>query len=65
VLKKIRLQGTASLLTRKSTEFHVAFIYLLSVFIVFGELTEEMEIVDGSYCSFVTSLHRRVQGGVG
>ena len=45
--------------------FHVAFIYLLSVCIVFGELTEEMEIADGSYCSFATSLHRWVQGGMG
>jgi hypothetical protein len=37
------------------------FIYLLSVCTVFGELTEEMEITDGSYCPFATSLHCRVQ----
>ena len=41
------------------------FICLLLVCTVFAELTEEMEIVDGSHCLFATSLHRWVQGGMG
>lgn len=70
--RKYVLQGrqsdAASLLTRRSAEqkFTRPFSFVcLSFCTVFGELIEQMEIADGSYCSLATSLHRWVQGGMG